>query len=434
MDNLKKYIDDQRAAGLSNEQIQKNIVSAGWDQQTVANFFQSEKPDTVGSADNNPNPPPVATKRKAAWLWWIFVPLLLVVVGFGVLLLINPDLPAGSDMLKKQALATFLNKGEEVFKKNGQVTNSGLCVFMSMNQSYKEAVSDPTWEFQCFDSDTAYAAQLRLNDGMYRCVDSDGNTVEAKESIINGTQCLQEGDQRVNENKALSGSVDISGTQTGIPTKLPTSLEALNEFSCGDFTHEYSDDKLNASTCLEAAIVNNCQTASFRHQSPEVHFVEIYGITKRNDECTFVFFEQYARSGLGIQCAVDKVLNAKVDDTLYRSKQTGLDYSNPIWEQKRTFEDWLKVQAATTTQSGYYYTLSIVSELAKAGRTYASGFSGGIFGNTRFLPQDFNEERYKNSEEKEYRSSVVNEYRKTLRAYLESEAGCNFFSEPGYRE
>lgn len=145
--------------------------------------------------------PDLSPKPKRRWLKYLLIFLGVIAIAILALFVLSRPLPAGSDAIKNRALNTLMEKGEEVFMENGVVTENGLCVFMIFNASYLEAVSDPEWEFQCFDSANGFAGEVKLNSGKYRCKDSSGNDVKAERSIIYGDQCLEPDDPRLDDNQ-----------------------------------------------------------------------------------------------------------------------------------------------------------------------------------------------------------------------------------------
>lgn len=358
MGELHDFIARALAAGQAEEVVRAALLAEGWDEATVTAAFaavQSEQSVAMPGASA------VTQPTRHRWLWRTAAFLLVVVVGGVVLWVVNPPLPAGSDLLKKHALQTLLSKGEEVFMKDGKVTNSGLCLFMSMNQSYQETVSDPAWEFQCYDSDTAFAAELRLNDGTYRCVDSQGNTIDASISVIYGPECLAEGDERLNQDQYFSTTMDFKSDPGAVavvePPKLVTDrlqvamasssqLTALIErtkFNCGDF-YSTAEGTTNLTTgetfsifealevlgtqCLSQKILDGCDEAAQRYVlagAVGTTTISIFGVMQDADgRCVTIQGFNDADTYRYIQCGVDIVLNANF----------GLEYSFDQWREK----------------------------------------------------------------------------------------------------
>lgn len=216
IEQLAAAAQERLASGVSKEDIEQELFAAGYNAGEVAEVFSklqsapqtavtaaapaeqetlSQTEHTAGQAGSAPivaQPESIeqtaTPTSKHRWLWWVLGVLGLLVAGFAVLLFINPALPAGSNALKNRALSELQEKGE-FFRESNNGNFGGLCAFMSLNESYREVMADPSWEFACFDSAEAFAGELRLNNGDYRCVDSFGNDIVATESIILEVGC-----------------------------------------------------------------------------------------------------------------------------------------------------------------------------------------------------------------------------------------------------
>lgn len=277
-------------------------------------------------------------------------------VAVVALLFINPLLPANSNDIKNQALTTLIETGEEVFTEDGQVTTNGLCIFLVFNQSYLEAVSDPAWEFQCFDTATAFAGEVRLNDGSYRCMDSVGRDIRAERSVIYGPECLEADDRRLNDDRTFpttyvfyrSNRVVDEGVDGNV-TKTPEVNQVIDEtvFNCGVINADYSQrtqGRLEGMRCLSQNIMSDCAESAFK-LSGSPHGDDVFTVGQNDaGECVMTFNyshsgrkERVRRSG---SCVIERVLSEGVDES-YCNKQSDFSASTSICAQRQyNLDDW----------------------------------------------------------------------------------------------
>ena len=191
MDEIINYIKQQRSAGFTDDVIKGALISAGTDETVVDTLLVQ----TISIPElTSQIPVDITPKKRKIWKWALGIFGSLIIGTVALILIVNPNLPADGNAIRSRALNVFLEKGAE-FTKTNKGNYSGLCVFMSFNQSYRESTSNPEWEFKCFDSADSYAAELKYNDGSYRCVDNTGAKIDGDKSVINGPSCTEVSDK-----------------------------------------------------------------------------------------------------------------------------------------------------------------------------------------------------------------------------------------------
>ena len=334
-------VQERLVAGVSKENITSELLAAGYSSDDVAMLFTSlsetrqepteTTPDEISKrlepSDTRPLQEP--SKKPRRWLWWVLGVLGFMLIGFVALLIINPPLPAGSDALKHRALNELRERGE-FFRTSNNGNFGGLCAFMSLNESYREVMNDPTWEFTCLDSTEAFAGEVRLNNGTYRCIDSLGNDIRSANSIIQKVGCAEEALSSLSQSNEIA--IDAHSHETSMSTSSPTTREGTmrqpistttspdsmqtggeademrtmtsSPTDCGVYEipggEEYTrrkklEIKDRAMVCLSQAVAQNCTAATLSIKERSV--MHTYSVEQINDVCMVRMTEPVA-----VQC------------------------------------------------------------------------------------------------------------------------------------
>ncbi len=349
---LLHYIDSQRQSGFSEEQIRQALMQAGHEAALIDSLVlgvdsQTSLEETSSNISTEKVNIPqqsesaILTTNKVGrgWLKWLLIVFGLLAIAFIALFLLSRPLSSGSDALKNRALDTLIEKGEEAFMENGEVTTNGLCVFMIFNQSYLEAVSDPTWEFQCFDSDTAFAGEVKLNDGSYRCRDSAGTDITSDRSIIYGPECLQESDPRLNDDMEFPTSYVFNDIPKIVSEEGLEETDNLS-FDCGllETTGDWSSDlelSQDGMACLSKSVLNDCSDSYFKLIGGTGKEA-IYGVGLNGEGSCIMEFSYNFQGRTSGSCDIAKILSESVNEEFCTNGN-----SMSLCEQRSyDLEDW----------------------------------------------------------------------------------------------
>lgn len=140
MSALHDFITRALAAGQTEEVIRAALLAEGWDEAVVSAAFAAVRAEQLVVM----SPAPAVTQpARRLWLWWILGFLLLVVVGVGALLVINPNLSAPAventeDVIEKAVAVQAIPDSWIAY------TNPDLNISFSYPKEYGTVVIDRT--------------------------------------------------------------------------------------------------------------------------------------------------------------------------------------------------------------------------------------------------------------------------------------------------